>query len=182
MSQHIERDQLSPNIKMDFLLFPKWLFFHLNFGANIFEIGHCVLEIWQIYWRCHNRLVESWFWEKGYWNLGICTQFWYLGNSEVNFDTKTLFLHQILQVTWRLSTKNSKVWEISKNDFGTIFWDILTLHPDNSKSSLPTTGTFRYVELILPLYWTIAFDGWICVLQFCIAHELWLMSWSFWIR
>ncbi len=27
------------------------------------------------------------------------------------------------------------------------FWDILTLHPHNSKSSLPTTGTFWYVEL-----------------------------------
>ena len=64
VSQHIERDQLSLKIKIDFLLFPKWLFFHLNFGAKIFEIGHCVLEIWQFYWGCHNRLVKSWFWEK----------------------------------------------------------------------------------------------------------------------
>ena len=34
--------------QMDFLLFPKWLFFLLNFGAKSFEIGHC-LEIWQNY-------------------------------------------------------------------------------------------------------------------------------------
>ena len=48
VSQYIERkkkrDQLSHKIKTDFLLFPKWLFFHLNF-----DIRHCVLEIWQFY-------------------------------------------------------------------------------------------------------------------------------------
>ena len=37
MSQHIERDQLSPKIKIDFLVFPIWLFFHLNFGAKILK-------------------------------------------------------------------------------------------------------------------------------------------------
>ncbi len=70
VSQHIERDQLSPNIKIDFLLFPKWLFFHLNFGAKNFEIRHCSLEIWQIYWGCHDILVNSWFWEKGSFKFG----------------------------------------------------------------------------------------------------------------
>ncbi len=49
VSQHIERDQLSLKIKIDFALFPKWLFFYLNFSAKIFEIGHCVLEMWQFY-------------------------------------------------------------------------------------------------------------------------------------
>ena len=49
VSQHIERDQLSQKIKIDFLLFSKWLFFHLNFDTKSFEIGHCVLEIWQFY-------------------------------------------------------------------------------------------------------------------------------------
>ena len=44
VSQHIERDQLSQKIKVDFLLIPKQLFFHLNFGAKIVEIGHCVLD------------------------------------------------------------------------------------------------------------------------------------------
>ncbi len=38
-----------------------------------------------------------------------------------------------------------KMWNL-KIEFGTIFWNILTLHPHNSKSSLPTTGAFRYVE------------------------------------
>ena len=35
VTQHIKRDQLSHKIKIDFLLFPKWLFFQLNFGAKI---------------------------------------------------------------------------------------------------------------------------------------------------
>ena len=37
------------------------------------------------------------------------------------------------------------MWNL-KIDVGTIFWYILTLRPHNSKSSLPTTGTFQYVE------------------------------------
>ncbi len=45
VSQHIERDQLSQKIKVDLLLFSKWLFFLLNFGAKIVEIRHCILEI-----------------------------------------------------------------------------------------------------------------------------------------
>ncbi len=49
VSQHIEWDQLSQKINIDFLLFPKWLFFQLNFGAKIVEIGHCVHEIWQFH-------------------------------------------------------------------------------------------------------------------------------------
>ena len=61
VSQHIKRDQLSQEMKIDFLLFPKCLFFHLNFGATMFAIGHCVLEIWQFYRGCHNRLVKSCF-------------------------------------------------------------------------------------------------------------------------
>ncbi len=35
--------------QIDFLVNPRWLFFHFNFSAKIFEIGHCVLEIWQFY-------------------------------------------------------------------------------------------------------------------------------------
>ncbi len=41
--------------------------------------------------------------------------------------------------------KFQNMWNLKIN-FRTIFWDILTLIPHNSKSSLPTTGTFRYVE------------------------------------
>ncbi len=46
MTQHIERDQLGQKFKIDFLLFPNWLFFQLNLGSNIFETGRYVLEIW----------------------------------------------------------------------------------------------------------------------------------------
>ncbi len=53
---------------------------------------------------------------------------------------KSLFLRQILQTINVLSVWNLKI------DLGTIFWAILTLHPRNSKSSLPTTGTFRDIE------------------------------------
>ncbi len=41
---------------------------------------------------------------------------------------------------WRF--KN--MWNL-KIEFGTIFWDILTLHLSNTKSSILTTGTFWYV-------------------------------------
>ena len=41
---YYDSTQLGENFNIDFLLFPKWLFFQLYFGANIFEI----LEIWVI--------------------------------------------------------------------------------------------------------------------------------------
>ena len=88
MSQHIKRDQLSQKIKTDFLLFPKWLFFQLNFGAKFFEIGHCVLEIWQFYWGCHDRLVKCWFWEKGsYGNLYKVLLFWHFRGQFLHENT-----------------------------------------------------------------------------------------------
>ena len=60
VSQHIERNQLSLKIKMDFLLFPKWLsVLSSQFWCKKIEIGHCVLEIWQFYGGCHNRSVKS---------------------------------------------------------------------------------------------------------------------------
>ncbi len=99
-----------------------------------------------LYGGCHNRLVKSWFWEKDSSNMGICDKvlvFWHFRgqflhentvfapNPSSNFKIKY----------WRFQS----VWNL-KIDFATIFWDILTLHHHNSKSSLPTTGTFRYVE------------------------------------
>ena len=30
------------------------MFFQFNFGAKSFEIGHCVLEMWQFHKGCHN--------------------------------------------------------------------------------------------------------------------------------
>ena len=123
MCQHIKRDQLSQKIKIDFLLFPKWLFFHLNFGAKIFEIGHCVLEIWQFHWGCHNRLVKSWFWEKCSLNSRICTQ------SIGIWKFRGPFVHENpvfapnpssnLKIEyWRFQN----MWNLPI-DFGIIFWD-----------------------------------------------------------
>ena len=60
---------------------------------------------------------------------------------------KTLFFHQILQVTLRISIEDSEVCEILKLTLGLyfeIFWVYIPIY--NSKSSLPTTGTFRYLE------------------------------------
>ena len=44
-----QKRQVGQRIKIDFMLFPKWLFFLLNFGAKVFEIGHCILEMWQFH-------------------------------------------------------------------------------------------------------------------------------------
>ncbi len=90
-------------------------------------------------------MVESWFWDKGslkfrnlfkvlvFWQFR--DQFWhentvFAPNPSSNFRNKY----------WRFQS----MWNL-KIDFGTIYWGILTLHPRNSKSSLLTTGTFRYV-------------------------------------
>ena len=43
---------------------------------------------------------------------------WYFGNSEVHFYMKTVFLHQILQVTERLSIEDTKIFETSKSTLG----------------------------------------------------------------
>ena len=45
VSQHIKRDQLSQKIKIIFLPFPKWLFFHLNFGAKNFINGNFIEDV-----------------------------------------------------------------------------------------------------------------------------------------
>ncbi len=42
---------------------------------------------------------------------------------------------------WRFQS----MWNL-KIDFGTLFWDFLTLHPHKSKYTLPTTGTIWYAE------------------------------------
>ncbi len=40
VTQHIKMYNLGLKFKIEFLLFPKWLFFQLNFAAKIFEIRH----------------------------------------------------------------------------------------------------------------------------------------------
>ncbi len=119
MSQHIKRDQLSQKIKIDFLLFPKCLFLHLNFGAKILKSDIAFLR----YDNFIEDVITHW------WKIDfeikplkrICTKYWYFGNSDVYFYMKTLFLHQTLQVTLRLSIEDVKICEISKLTLGQYF-------------------------------------------------------------
>ena len=152
VSQHIERDQLFQMIKIDFLLYPKWLFFHLNFDAKICEIGHCVLEIFQFSLRMSYQINEKLILRKRLLKFGNPYKvlvFWQFRGQF--FHEHTVFPpnpSSNLQIKyWRLQN----IWNLKIN-FGTIFWDILTVHPCNSKSSPLTTGTFWYVESHLFFY------------------------------
>ncbi len=123
VSQHIKRDQMSQKNKMNVLPFPKWLFFKINFGAKKNEIRHCILEIWQFHWGCHNRLVNT---EKlilrkrlfKFGNLYKVLVFWQLRGPYLHEHT---VLHQILQKFYRLSIEDSKICEISKSTLGLCF-------------------------------------------------------------
>ncbi len=42
VTQHIKMDQSGQKFKFAFWLFPKWLFFQLDFGENYFDIGHYI--------------------------------------------------------------------------------------------------------------------------------------------
>ena len=72
---------------------------------------------------------------------------YYLFKRSPFLHQNTSFYNQILQATWKVSIEDSKICEISKSTIHTLepYFEILTLHPCNSKSSFPTTGTFRYV-------------------------------------
>ena len=129
-------------VQMDFLLFPtKSLFIQLNFGVKSFEIGHCMSEIPR-YGNFNDVIIFRWkvdfekrllkVWESG---LSIV----YITNQKSIFTWK----HCLMSST-ASSNLESKYWGIN---FGTILWDILTLHPCNTKWSFPTAGTFWYVEL-----------------------------------
>ena len=138
---------------------PKWLFFHLTFGTKCFEIGHCVFEIWQIYWQCHNIIGEKLILRK------TLLKFQNLYKVLVFLQLRSQFWHKItvfapnhssnLKVKyWRFQS----MWNL-KIDFGTIFWDILTLYPHNSKSNLPTTVSFDTCMLSHIYSQVSAFDG-----------------------
>ncbi len=111
-----------------------------NWFFAIYGCSFCSF-LWQFHWGYHNRLhgeklikkraLKIW---KFVPNIGI------LAIQRPIFTWKHLFFHQILQVTY---IEDSKIMWNLKINFGTIFWDILTLHPHNSKSSVPTTGTFQ---------------------------------------
>ncbi len=121
------------------MLFPKWLFFHLNFDAKFLKSKSAFLR----YCNFIEDVITDWWkvdFEK---NLGIFRKYWYFGNQRSIFTTWkhyycTIYSSNLKIKYWRFWS----MWNL-KIDFGTIIWDILTLHPYNSKSSLPTTGTFR---------------------------------------
>ena len=97
VSQHIERDQLSPKIKLTFWYFQNGCSFISILVQKILKLDIAFLR----YGNFIEDVMTDW------WNvdfekkalMGICTKYCYFGISEVNFYMKTLLLHQILQVT-----------------------------------------------------------------------------------
>ncbi len=112
-------------------------------------------------------VLSSQFWCKKFWNrtlrswdMAILLRMWKKALKIFLNLYKVLVFWQFRGQFWQENTvfapnpsSNLKIkhwrfqsmWNL-KIDFRIIFWDILTLHPHISKSSLPTTGTFRYVE------------------------------------
>ncbi len=103
-----------------FLLFPKWLIFHLNFGAKFLKLdivflryGNFTEDVTTDWWKVdfEKKALKNWESVK-------VLVFWQFRGL---FDMKTLFL----QVTLRLSIEDSKVCEISQLTLGIyfeIFW------------------------------------------------------------
>ena len=88
--------------EVDLLLFPKWLFFQLNFGAKKLKSD--------IVFSRYDKATSSLILRKRllkFGNLGKLLA--YDSNSKV---------HQILQATWRVSIRDSKIGKISKSTLG----------------------------------------------------------------
>ncbi len=126
-THHIQMDQLVGSSKLTsrYTVIPKWLFFQLNFGAKLFEIGHCVLGIVVISLMTSQQLDhKSWFWEKGSYSLGILANYSFTRNWKVNFYMKMIFLYQILKA----SLIESKYWRFPNMchqiNLWTIFWNL----------------------------------------------------------
>ncbi len=95
------------------------VFFQLNFGTKFMKSDI-------VFWRCvnffsshYNRSVKSWFWEvwESRQSIGIIAiqkSKFFTSNPSRNIKSKY----------WRFQN----MWNL-KIDLGTIFWDILTLHP-----------------------------------------------------
>ena len=96
VSQHIKRDQLSQKIKMDILLFPKWLFFRLNFDAKIKFWWNQTLRSWDtaILLRMSKQIGEKLIVRKRLLKFGNLYEVLVFWQSEVNFYMKTLFFAQ----------------------------------------------------------------------------------------
>ena len=107
------------------------------------EIGHWILEIWLFHWQHH--IPNQWkvILRKGLWKLAIWAKCWHIPQNR--YILLMTFLHQS-----KLSS-NLREWVLktpkhvkSQNQS----WDHILRFctKAHSKSSLPTTATFRYVE------------------------------------
>ncbi len=111
LTQHIERYMLGQKFIIAFLLFPKWLFFKLNFGAKKFGFSDIAFL----------RVDFEEF------KIGKLESIGVQGNSKVHFYMKTPFLCQILQTPFNLESKYwrfQNMWTL-KIDIETIleiFW------------------------------------------------------------
>ncbi len=132
--------------KLIFFKFPKWLFFQLNCGAKNIEIG---IAFWR-YGNVIDNVITDW-WEVDFEKSPLT-----VGNMGKVLHTLAIWILILTQEVLFTSNHSSNNVEskINIEDFknmwhlglGTIVWEMLILHTWNSKSSLPTTGIFRYVE------------------------------------
>ena len=133
--------------KLSFCYFLNSCSFMLNFGAKNF--WNWILRSWDIVivLRISEQIGEKLILRKKALKFGNLYKVLVFGNAFAPNPSSNIKIKN-----WRFQS----MWNL-KIDFGTVFWDILTLHPRNSKSSLPTTGTFRYVESHINI--------WLCTLK-----------------
>ena len=112
---------MSQKFKIDLVLFPKWLFFQLNFGAkNFFVKGRCVPIRYGNFNDDVITNLQKVDFEKHAlkdWGAGLLPRnilVYKTNNSKVHSCTKTLFLRQILQATYSVRIEDFKISEISK--------------------------------------------------------------------
>ncbi len=118
VTQEIRIDYLGRKFILDFLLFPKWLFFCFFFCSILVQkvlksdIALLRYVISLMNWWCYNRLMKSWFEKKA---LKICeyaqsTGIWAIQRSI--FTWKYCFCTKSFNL--RLTIEDSKICEISK--------------------------------------------------------------------
>ena len=141
MTQHIKIDQLGQKFKIEFLLFPKRLFFEFNFGAKVSEI----MQILQsqdiiISLMTSKQIGEKLILRKSSQHLGIWAKCWhtiaiqksiftwkhcfYRSNPSSNLESKhwrfqntsnlKINLRQYFEIFWSCSpiTKNWIFWQL----------------------------------------------------------------------
>ena len=139
VTQHIEKDQLGQKIKITFCYFLNGCFFSSILVQRFLKSDITFL-------RYGNFINEKLILRRRLLKCGNLHKVLVFGQFRGPFlHENTIFapnLSRNLKIKyWRLQN----MWNL-KIDFGTIFWDILTLYPQNSKSSLLKTSTFRYLS------------------------------------